>query len=77
MSPNINPYQSLIANEFPGKPEEGLLKVIIRLCRNVVVLQVLLAMEGDGLGLHLPLLNVDLVTAQNDGDVLADTDEIA
>ena len=33
-------------------------------------------MEGDGLGLHLALLNIDLVSAQNDGNVLADTDEI-
>lgn len=33
-------------------------------------------MEGDGLGLDLALLHVDLVTAQNDGDVLADTDEV-
>lgn len=34
-------------------------------------------MEGDGLGLDLALLDVDLVTAEDDGDVLADTDEIA
>lgn len=33
-------------------------------------------MEGDGLGLDLALLHIDLVTAQNDGDVLADTDEV-
>lgn len=33
-------------------------------------------MEGDGLGLDLALLDIDLVTAENDGDVLADTDEI-
>lgn len=33
-------------------------------------------MEGDGLGLHLALLDVDLVTAEDDGDVLADTDEV-
>lgn len=33
-------------------------------------------MEGDGLGLDLSLLDVDLVAAQNNGDVLADTDEI-
>jgi hypothetical protein len=32
--------------------------------------------EGDGLGLHLALLDVDLVAAENDGDVLADTGEI-
>lgn len=34
-------------------------------------------MEGDGLGLDLALLDVDLVTAEDDGDVLANTDEIA
>lgn len=33
-------------------------------------------MEGDGLGLDLALLDIDLVTGENNGDVLADTDEI-
>lgn len=33
-------------------------------------------MEGDRLGLDLALLDVDLVTAENDGDVLTDTDEV-
>ena len=33
-------------------------------------------MEGDGLGLDLALLDIDLVTGENDGDVLADTDKI-
>jgi hypothetical protein len=70
-------YQSLITNKFPSEPEEGFFKVIIGLGGNVVVLQVLLAVEGDGLGLHLPFLNVDLVTTQNDRDVFADTDEVA
>jgi hypothetical protein len=32
--------------------------------------------EGDGLGLDLALLHINLVTAQHDGDVLADTDEV-
>jgi hypothetical protein len=32
--------------------------------------------ESDGLGLDLALLDVDLVTAQDNGDVLADADEI-
>lgn len=34
-------------------------------------------MEGDRLGLDLALLDVDLVTAEDDGDVLTDTDEVA
>lgn len=33
-------------------------------------------MEGDGLGLDLTFLHIDLVTAQDDGNVLADTDEV-
>jgi hypothetical protein len=69
-------YQSLVADEFPGEPEEGLLEVVVRLGGDVVILEVLLAVEGDGLGLDLALLDVDLVTGQDDGDVLADTDEV-
>lgn len=34
-------------------------------------------MECDGLGLDLALLDVDLVTAENDRDVLADSDQVA
>ena len=34
-------------------------------------------MEGDGLGLDLALLHVDLVAAEDDGDVLTDTDQVA
>ena len=33
-------------------------------------------MESDGLGLDLALLHVDLVAAEDDGDVLADTDQV-
>jgi hypothetical protein len=65
-----------IADQLPGKPQEGLLEVIIGLGGDVVVLEVLLAVEGDGLGLHLTLLNIDLVTAKDNRNVLADTDKI-
>lgn len=34
-------------------------------------------MEGDGLCLDFALLHIDLVTAEDDGNVLADTDEVA
>jgi hypothetical protein len=39
-------------------------------------LKIFLAVEGDGLGLDLALLDVDLVTGEDDGDVLADADQI-
>lgn len=70
-------HQGGVADQLAGEPQEGLLEVVVGLGRDIVVLQVLLAVESDGLGLHLALLNIDLVTAENDGDVLADTDEIA
>ena len=56
--------------------QERLFKVVVGLCGDVVVLKVLLAVECDGLGLHLALLYVDFVTAKDDGNVLANTDEV-
>ena len=70
-------YQSLVADELPCEPQEGLLEVVVGLGGDVVVLEVLLAVEGDGLGLDLALLDIDLVSAKDDRDVLADTDEVA
>lgn len=69
-------YQRGVADELAGEPQEGLLEVVVGLGGDVVVLEVLLAVEGDGLGLDLALLDIDLVTAENDGNVLTDTDEI-
>ncbi len=56
--------------------QERLFKVVVGLRGDVVVLKVLLAVECDGLGLHLALLYVDFVTAKDDGNVLANTDEV-
>ena len=39
-------------------------------------LQVLLAVEDNGLGLDLPVLDVDLVAGEDDGNVLTDADEV-
>jgi hypothetical protein len=69
-------YQSLVADELPREPQEGLLEVVVGLGGDVVVLEVLLAVEGDGLGLDLALLDVDLVAGQDDGDVLANADQV-
>lgn len=69
-------YKLGVANKLASEPEERLLEVIIGLRGNVVVLEVLLSVESDGLGLDLSLLYIDLVTAKNNGDVLANSDEI-
>ena len=60
-------------DELAREPEEGLLKVVVGLGGDVVVLQVLLPVEGDLLGLDLALLHVHLVAHQHDRDVLAHT----
>lgn len=39
-------------------------------------MKVLLAVEGNGLRLDLALLHVDLVSAEHDGNVLANTDQV-
>ncbi len=65
-----------LPDESTEKPDEGLFELIVRLGRDVVVLEVLLSVEGDLLGLDLSVLDVDLVSNKDDGNVLADTDEI-
>ena len=56
--------------------QERLLEVVVGLGGDVVVLEVLLPVEGDGLGLDFSLLDVYLVAGKDDGNVFADTDEI-
>jgi len=65
-----------VSDELAGEPEEGLLEVVVALGADVVVLEVLLAVEGDVLGLDLAILDVDLVATEDDGDVVTDTDEV-
>lgn len=69
-------YQSGVSDQLSGQPEERLLKVVVGLGRDIIVLQVLLAVEGDCLGLDLSLLDINLVAGEDDGDVLADTDQV-
>lgn len=68
--------QSRVANKLSCQPEEWLLEVVIGLGGDVVVLKVLLSVESDCLSLHLSLLNINLVTGEDDGDILADADQI-
>lgn len=45
-----------LPNQLAGEPKEGLLEVVVGLGTDVVVLEVLLAVESDVLGLHLTFL---------------------
>lgn len=59
--------------ELACKVQERLLVVVVALCTDLVVLQVLLAVECHLLGLDLAVLDVHLVAAQHDRDVFAHT----
>merc|ERR1719348_933584 len=65
------------SNQLPCKPEEWFLKVVIGLGGDIVVLKILLAMEDDGFGLDLPVLDVYLIPSQHNGNVLTHSDQIS
>mmetsp|Transcript_7456 Transcript_7456/g.19060 ORF Transcript_7456/g.19060 Transcript_7456/m.19060 type:complete len:218 (-) Transcript_7456:51-704(-) len=66
-----------VADELACEPQEGLLEVVVGFGRDVVVLEVLLAVERDLLGLHLALLHIHLVPHEHDRDRLAHAHEVA
>lgn len=45
-----------VPNEFACQPEERLLEVVVRLGRDLEILEVLFPVEGDGTGVDLALL---------------------
>ena len=53
--------------------QEGLFVVIVTLGRNLMVLQVFLSVKCDLLGLHLPVLDINLIATQDNRDVLTDS----
>lgn len=69
----LNEHEVGVVGKTTEEPDEGLLKLVVALGRDVVILQVLLAVEGDLLGLHLAVFNIDLVADEHNGDVFADS----
>ena len=69
-------YKCCVSDKLSCQPQERLLEVVVRLGGDIVVLEVLLAVESDGLGFDLSLLDIDLITGQDNWDVLANTDQI-
>jgi len=67
---------SSVARKLADDVEERLLEVVVALGRDIVVLQVLLAMEKDIFRLDTAFSAVHLVSTQDDGDVLAHAYEI-
>ena len=70
-------YQAWVADKLSCQPQEGLFEVVVGFGRDVIVLQILLAVESDGLGLHFTLFYVDFVATKDDWNLFADTDKVA
>lgn len=73
----FNKVQLIVATEFLGQPEEGFFKIIIGLGGNIIILQIFFAMKGNLFGLDLAILDFDLVSAQDNGDIVTDAGQIA
>lgn len=69
-------YKTWVADKLASQPQEWLLEVVVGLSGDIVVLEVLLAVERDGLGLDLALLHVDLITDETNWDVLANANQV-
>lgn len=72
----FNESQVWVSNKSSQEPDEWLLELIVALGRDIVVLEILLSVESDLLGLHFSVLDIDLVSNQDNGNVLTDSDEI-
>ena len=68
--------QLCIVDHATEQPDEWLLELVVALGRDVVVLEVLLPVESDLLGLDLAIADVDLVANEDDGDGLADARQV-
>lgn len=66
----------VVSRKLACQPKERLFKVVVRLCGDIVILKVLLSVEGDLLGLDLTILNLHLVSSEDDRDVLAHTGQV-
>lgn len=72
----LDEIDGVVTGNLSREPQEGLLEVVVDLGGDLVVLQVLLSVESNLLGLHLALLDFDLVAAKDNRDILADTGKI-
>lgn len=69
-------YQVWIADELSRQPKEGFLEVVVGLSRDIVILEVLLSMKCNSLRLDFTLLHINLISAENDGYLFTDSNEV-
>jgi hypothetical protein len=77
--PSLDSYiiSTKIPNKLSCEPEKRLFKVVVTLCRDIIVLQILFAMKGDCLCLDLSFLDINLVSAENNRNIFTNSDKIS
>jgi len=71
---HLHELEVRVAGDLARQPEEGLLKVVVGLCGDVIILQIFLSVKNDGLGFDFSVFDVDLVTAEHNWNILAYAD---
>ena len=72
----LDKLEVLVASQLLENPNEWLLVLIVGLGGDIVVLQISSSVEDNLVGLELPLLDISLVSDQDDRDLLADSGEV-
>lgn len=70
-------YQGVIPKELLREPEEGLVQAVVGLGADIMVLEVLFAVEDHVIRLDLAVVKVDLVSTKDDWNIFADTGEFS
>ena len=61
-----------LPRKLPSKIEKRFLKIVVTLGRYFIILKILLPMKSNLFGFHLSVLDINLVTAKNNGNIFTD-----
>mmetsp|Transcript_12107 Transcript_12107/g.20095 ORF Transcript_12107/g.20095 Transcript_12107/m.20095 type:complete len:238 (-) Transcript_12107:71-784(-) len=75
-SRSLNKVKLIVSTELARQPQKRFFKIVVGLGRDIVILEVLLSVEGNLLGLDLSVLDFNLISAENNRDVFADASQV-
>ena len=69
--------QGIVTRQLTSQPKEWFFKVVVGLGRDIIVLQILLTVKGDLLGLDLTVFDFYLISRKDNRNVFAHTRQVA
>lgn len=75
-SNSVDEVEIWVSNELLQDPDVWSIILIIRLSGDIIVLEISLSVESDLSSLDFSVLTIDLVSNQNNGDVITDSGKI-